>query len=254
MTQITRIEASFSGRAFAPHRHDDYVVGVTLSGIQTFDYRGAKRASYPGQIFVLFPDEVHDGRAGDDMPFSYRSIYIQPATIRALLHDAPLPFVKDGISTNPALIRAVQTLLADMNHPLSTLEREDKLFDLVISLCRAAGETKQAKVRDVDAATRAKAYIDASIAESFSLDDLELATGRERFALSRDFRAAFGASPYRYLTMRRLERARAMIRDGETIAAAASAAGFSDQSHMTRQFKKAYGLTPNRWRKIIQYG
>ena len=47
---IHRIEACLTGVAFAPHRHDTYTIGITLSGIQSFTYRGAERASYPGQI------------------------------------------------------------------------------------------------------------------------------------------------------------------------------------------------------------
>jgi hypothetical protein len=58
---IQRIEACLSGVAYAPHRHDTYTIGITLSGIQSFTYRGAGRASYPGQIVILHPDEKHDG-------------------------------------------------------------------------------------------------------------------------------------------------------------------------------------------------
>ncbi|MGP9819541.1 helix-turn-helix transcriptional regulator [Salinarimonas sp. NSM] len=35
------------------------------------------------------------------------------------------------------------------------------------------------------------------------------------------------------------------------MAQAALAAGFADQSHMTRRFKAAYGITPERWRRMI---
>ncbi|MCY1184645.1 Helix-turn-helix domain protein [compost metagenome] len=57
----------------------------------------------------------------------------------------------------------------------------------------------------------------------------------------------FGTSPYRYLTMRRLDMVRALLTQGQTLVSAALIAGFTDQSHMTRQFSKAYGLPPARW-------
>ncbi|MFY9613877.1 MAG: helix-turn-helix domain-containing protein, partial [Candidatus Dormiibacterota bacterium] len=50
-----------------------------------------------------------------------------------------------------------------------------------------------------------------------------------------------------YRTLRRLALARAAIESGQSLARAASEAGFADQSHMTRQFKRTYGLTPGRW-------
>jgi AraC-like DNA-binding protein len=50
--------------------------------------------------------------------------------------------------------------------------------------------------------------------------------------------------------MRRLDRARALIRRGTPLVEAALASGFADQSHMTRHFKKAYGLSPGRWATV----
>ena len=47
--------------------------------------------------------------------------------------------------------------------------------------------------------------------------------------------------------MRRLEMVRRLLLGGATLASAAMAAGFADQSHMTRHFLKTHGLTPGRW-------
>src|SRR5262245_38727137 len=75
---IERIEAFFAGHAYDPHRHDTYAIGLTLSGIQSFDYRGARMDSKAGNVLVLHPDERHDGRAGTEVGFHYRMIYIEP--------------------------------------------------------------------------------------------------------------------------------------------------------------------------------
>ncbi|HVL73141.1 MAG TPA: helix-turn-helix domain-containing protein [Beijerinckiaceae bacterium] len=68
-----------------------------------------------------------------------------------------------------------------------------------------------------------------------------------RWELARQFRAAFGTSPSRFRTMRQLDRVRMLIRAGAALAAAAAEAGFSDQSHMSRMFRRTYGLTPAAW-------
>lgn len=56
---------------------------MTLHGVSAFRYRGAARRALPGQLFVLHPDEIHDGRAGTGDGFRYRSLYIEPRLIRA---------------------------------------------------------------------------------------------------------------------------------------------------------------------------
>jgi AraC-like DNA-binding protein len=246
---LERVDACFSGTAFAPHRHDVYAIGTTLTGVQSFDYRGSTRFSQAGQMVVLHPDELHDGRAGDDRAFRYRTAYIAPAVIQEVLAGTSLPFVADGVSRDPRLRRPICALLEDYSRPLAKLEQQDTLFDLAMALQAVSGVVRPIKKVNRTAAIRARDYIEAAIDRSFSLGDLERATHHDRWQLSRDFRAMFGTSPYRYLIARRLERARRMMLAGCATAATAHACGFSDQSHFGRTFKKTYGLTPKAWLK-----
>jgi AraC-like DNA-binding protein len=89
--------------------------------------------------------------------------------------------------------------------------------------------------------------IAADPARRHPLDELERVAGLDRWTLARRFRAAFGTSPRRFRTMRQLDRVRELMRCGISLADAAQEAGFADQSHMTRMFKRAYGLSPSRW-------
>ena len=75
---VELFRAWFAGKAYDTHRHDTYAVGLTDSGVQMFDYRGAGRASTAGQVVVLHPDEPHDGRAGTREGFGYRIVYVVP--------------------------------------------------------------------------------------------------------------------------------------------------------------------------------
>src|SRR4051794_7272862 len=95
---VEPLEARFLGRAFAPHRHDTYAIGITLSGVQAFHYRGALRRCLPGWCHVLHPDELHDGAAGTEDGFAYRIAYVDPALVqRALGGRGALPFVADPV-------------------------------------------------------------------------------------------------------------------------------------------------------------
>ncbi|MFZ6745615.1 AraC family transcriptional regulator [Undibacterium sp. JH2W] len=248
--RLERIEAYFSGNAYAMHRHDTYAIGSTLAGVQSFAYRGSERHSLPGDTMVLHPDEAHDGQAGTGEGFHYRMIYVEPALIQQILGGQALPFIKHGISADPRLHAATQTLLQHMDSPMDTLEEQDALFDLAHALqaCsdKLAGHANKQHF-DYQAAERARAYIHSAMTDNISLDELARHSGRDRWSLSRDFRLLFGTSPYRYLTMRRLDLVKSLLMQGYTLVNAALTAGFSDQSHMSKHFVKTFGLTPLRW-------
>ena len=121
---IERLEAWFAGHAYAKHRHDSYVIGVTESGVQAFDYRGAALCSLPGEVLVLHPDETHDGRAAGENGFGYRALYVEPARIaeaaQAILsRPCALPFVRRAVSDDSGLARTIRTAFRCDLEPLA---------------------------------------------------------------------------------------------------------------------------------------
>ncbi|KAA9002648.1 AraC family transcriptional regulator [Affinibrenneria salicis] len=249
--KVERIEAFFSSYAYEPHRHDVYAIGRTLSGVQNFRYQKSMRHSLPGSSMVIYPDELHDGEAGCEQGFHYRMIYVEPVLIQQILRGRPLPFIPGGISNDPRLYRAMENLLQSIDNVIDPLEEDDAIYDLAQALDCVAGQRRGRGSFDFAAAERAREYIHSHLADAVTLDALEIASGRERWSLSRDFRALYGTSPYRYVVQRRLEQCRHLMLDGFSLADAALAAGFSDQSHMTRHFTQTYGLSPARWFRML---
>jgi AraC-like DNA-binding protein len=247
---VERVEAFFSGHGFDPHRHDTYAIGFTTEGVQSFRYRGASAVSLPGQVFVLHPDETHDGHSGTSTGFRYRILYLDPATVRAAL--GGLPFVGEAVSRHPRLLAAIHPALEDLSLPLEDLHRDQIVLSLADALAAAdsSGIRREPGARNWPAVARARDLLDAAFRKGVTSAELEAATGLTRYVLARHFRLCLGTSPYRYLLMRRLDRARALIRRGTPLVEAALATGFADQSHMTRHFKKAYGLSPGRWAAV----
>jgi AraC-like DNA-binding protein len=247
---LERIEAFFSGHAYDRHRHDTYAIGYTLGGVQSFDYRGARVDSTPGKLIVLHPDEAHDGRAGAAGGFRYRMLYVEPRLIRDALGGGALPFVPNAVSTDARLMRALRLAFADFDGEIEDLEADQAVLALAEAL-RALDPSAARRTASPSCAVaveRARQFLDAQLGRTVASAELETITGLDRYQLACHFRALLGTSPYRYLTMRRLDRARALMRQGHTLSDAAYASGFADQSHMTRQFKQAFGLSPGRWR------
>jgi len=253
---IERIEARFFGDVFEPHRHDTYALGVTLQGVQTFRYRGEQRFSLPGNVIVLHPDEEHDGGAGTDAGLRYRMLYLEPALLQGYLtrqHNA-LPFVADPVLLDDVLRAALLDGLLSLDEGLDELLVDDLPGNIAQGLARHAGRPlKPISTAAWRQAHLARDFLAAHASRPVRSTELEQITGLDRYELSRQFRALFATSPHRFQIMRRLQRARHLIATGTALADTAIAVGFTDQSHLNRHFKKAFGLTPGRWAALTAF-
>jgi len=245
--------ARLRGRPFSRHQHDLYAIGVTEEGVQAFDYQGSVERSLPGQVFVLHPGELHDGRADGPGLFGYRQIYVTPERIASALpaltgRQVPLPFASP-VTEDPVLAHVVRTAFA---HALEPLALDVLLLQLAHGLlrCSAAGFAGTLRCRvDLPAIERGRDFLRSQLTVVQS-SQVEAVTGLDRYQFARQFRAIYGTSPYRYSVMRRLDMARGWLRDGRPLAETALEAGFADQAHFTRAFKAAFGMTPGRYAKL----
>ncbi len=245
---IERVEAHLHGQAFSPHRHDTYAIGITLSGIQTFRFRGAQWHCLPGQCHILHPDETHDGRAGTDEGFSYRIVHIDPRLVQEALRGNPLPFVGHPVVDAARLPEGCASEVWDIDEEIDEVARIELVVAVVNLLVGiASDDTKKSSRLALNHLSRVRDLIAGSPAERRSMDELEYVSGLDRWTLARQFRAAFGTSPSRFRTMRQLDRVRGLLKHGTSLVEASIEAGFADQSHMSRRFKSAYGLTPGDW-------
>jgi AraC-like DNA-binding protein len=250
---VELFRARLRGRPFSRHRHDVYAIGVTEEGVQAFDYRGTVERSLPGQVFVLHPDELHDGRAEGPGLFGYRQIYVNPDRIAPALlaltgRPTPLPFAPP-VTDDPALARVVRTAFADEPEPLAL---DALVLQLAQGLLRssAASLTSTLSCRvDLPAVERGRDFLRSRLTVVQS-SEVEVVTGLDRYQFARQFHAVYGTSPYRYSVMRRLDVARGWLRDARPLAETALEAGFADQAHFTRTFKAAFGMTPGRYLKL----
>jgi len=250
---VELFSARLRGRPFSRHRHDVYAIGVTEEGVQAFGYRGMVERSLPGQVFVLHPDELHDGRADGPGVFGYRQIYVSPGRIAAALRaltgrPTPLPFAAP-VADDPLLARTVRAAFARALEPLAA---DALVVQLAGGLLRCSGTGLAGALPsrvDLPAVERGRDLLATRLTVVQS-GEVEAVTGLDRYQFARQFRAVYGTSPYRYSVMRRLDLARRQLRQAPPLAETALAAGFADQAHFTRVFKTAFGMTPGRYVKL----
>jgi len=127
----------------------------------------------------------------------------------------------------------------------------DSLVAVLASHLLSCAEGRSARGHvDTAAVDRAAEFLRANATRSVHSRELEAITGLSRFDLCAQFRRRHGTSPHRYLLMRRLEMARAMLLQGDDAASVAAQSGFADQPHLIRTFKSALGFTPRRYLQL----
>ena len=100
---------------------------------------------------------------------------------------------------------------------------------------------------------RVRAFIDENLHHAIHARDLSAVARRSPSHFSRSFKRAFGEPPHAYVMGRRLERAcHLMITSSASQSEIALSVGFSDQAHMCRLFRQAFGQSPYRWRRDLE--
>jgi len=98
-------------------------------------------------------------------------------------------------------------------------------------------------------------YIDTHLTEKITLRDLAGLIDVSVGLLSRAFKVSVGVSPYRFIARKRVELACAMLKTSpQPLSQVAVSCGLCDQSHFSKFFRRATGMSPAAWRRANAIG
>jgi AraC-like DNA-binding protein len=252
---VEAMHAHFTSHVYHRHSHESYSFGVTETGAQAFTCRHGRHVSGPGMVMAFNPDDPHDGHAAGDGGFTYRMVHIWPEFFASLTGvGRPLPVFRSPVLHDAVTAGALRRLHATLTGPASELERYECLTATAGLLVRhASGPVpapgSQGPGSDPGLAARIRALIhDTGAAADLTADDLAAAAGCSRYAAYRAFHQAYGLAPSDYQRQLRVRTARRLLSRGVPPAVVAAEAGFADQAHLTRWFRRYYGITPGAYR------
>jgi len=100
---------------------------------------------------------------------------------------------------------------------------------------------------------RVRAFIDENLHCTIHVKDLSAVAQRSTAHFSRSFKEAFVEPPHAYVVRRRLETAcHLMITSSASLRNIALSVGLSDQAHLSRLFRQAFGQSPTGWRRDLE--
>jgi AraC-like DNA-binding protein len=257
---IELLRATYVTHRFAPHAHDELAVGVVESGAVGTRIGSTSIVVPAGSIIAVNPGDIHTGEAVDRAGYRYRMMYLGTEVMTCLTERfthaslaSGLSIVRpriDDVGLAARLLRAHASCESDTD-PFVT---ENLLVDAIGELLSRYAALKRAPAEDLANARLVRLvreYLEEQCTRVVTLAELATLTGLSPFYVSRTFRAAVGVPPYAYLSLVRVRRARELIARGLPPSAVTHEAGFSDQSHFTKQFKRVVGMPPGQYAREI---
>ncbi|BBU32079.1 AraC family transcriptional regulator (plasmid) [Burkholderia sp. THE68] len=249
--------AQFAAFQFEPHYHLDCHIALVASGVQHQTFRGESLLLTRGAIQIMPQGEVHDGNAGADESYTLQTFRLSPALIenfggeitgRYYFPSQDAVVLLDGhlaeqlLGIHATLRQRHADPMLSETYVLALLE------SLFARLKQPAPQTIKGSL-SVQQMGTVRDFVEAHLADKIILEDLSLLVGLDRFRFLKMFKRTIGMTPHAWLLRLRLEKAIALISASKSmsITEVAHAVGFFDQSHFTRAFRQAYGVTPARF-------
>ncbi|MGC0416226.1 AraC family transcriptional regulator [Embleya sp. AB8] len=240
------MHAQMTGHAYPMHTHTAWTLLIVDDGIVRYDLDRHEHGVLRQTVSLLPPHVPHNGTAATSSGFRKRVLYLDSSHLADSLIGSA---VGRSVFDDPELRARVDRLHVSLLGDGEELEAESRLA-FVAERLRGHLRGRLAAppvVRDRSLARRLRDLLDERFVEGVTLREAGELLYAHPTHLVRAFGREFGIGPHQYLTGRRVELARGLLLDGMPAHEVATSAGFYDQSHLNRHFKRTLGTSPGRY-------
>lgn len=243
------LRADYKKQTFPRHSHEEYLIGVIENGIHDVWCRGEWWHASSNVVATFSPDEAHHGGLGDAEAWQQTIFYFPEKLVAEALDDygGTIKF-NQPFHHSPALARR----LVRLRHMLESGDDQLLVEQEVLTAILETGKTKAEHESDrqsqgAQELMTVRSFIHDNIDQSFNISTLADIAGLSKRQFMNRFQRYFQIAPYQYVMQARVQKVRDALKHGTGLAEASYVAGFTDQSHMTRNFRSIYGVTPARY-------
>ena len=258
LPQVEMRRANHSLACYHTHTHDEFSVGVIDAGAAVCRQGSAQQTLHQGTVVVINPGDAHSCNPRADQAWSYRMWFMDAHWLGGL--QADLPGSRSGDYRPLAAVSApAARAYAQFDALFGALEREDddawcleeKLIDFLLPHSQGTGAKGLASPMPQCQLGRAREMILDQLEGKITLDDVAQVAGLSRYHLIRSFKQAYGQTPHAFQLDQRINRAKHLLKQGNTMVDVAQQLGFADQSHFQRHFKKRHAVTPMHYQRSL---
>jgi AraC-like DNA-binding protein len=239
---------------FPAHVHESYTLGMVTRGQRYIHVAGQDYLIHEKEGFIISPLIPHSCGPAAEEGHDYRIISVDTGRMKDAAADVIgrecLPVFSCVRLYNESLISRLINLLNTVSQIGTAWEKElhSLLVDLVTWHADGVDEASITRAR-TDLARQARAFLDANLRRTVTLEELAEEMHVSPFYVDRVFREVIGVPPHVYQLQTRVKRAAETLVKTGSILEASYYFGFADQSHFSRIFKKNVGVSPGRFLK-----
>ncbi len=238
---------------FAKHSHDTFSLSIVKDGeVEIWYHNAPTRILNTKSIAIYNPNQVHMARNKSSKPIPYLNMHFQTDWCLSIQReifgdiDAFLP-VKPFLLADNELRKRLISLSNKINENDISLEKifREILFDLFHSYSYIKEENKPHAVLE-----RIEHYIINHIDQKIEIESIASEVGYSSAYINRLFKQHYGLTPHAFMIDKRIQKAKELIsiHPESSLTDIAYQAGFYDQSHFIKKFKKVYSLSPNNYK------
>ena len=239
--------------SFSMHAHEWMEIYYCISGHGTYLVEGQPYPLQSHDIFIMRSAETHKLILSGDAPYERIAIHFSPALFSSVDPEGRLlrPFLDRPLgqhnrygSHNDPMGR-LQGVFRDFSFSAIPDVRLHLMGRLLLFLTMLEGMYQPERATVVRGlGSELVTYVNEHLFDDITVQSVADAFYRSRSQVERIFRQATGSSLWKYVTLKRLMAARAMIQRGESAANACEACGFSDYSAFYRLYRAQFGHAP----------
>jgi AraC-like DNA-binding protein/mannose-6-phosphate isomerase-like protein (cupin superfamily) len=243
---------------FPAHFHEYYVIGFIEKGQRHLVCKGEEYIINPGDLLLFNPYDTHSCEQIDGKTLDYRCINVTPEVMKKAMLEINdnecLPCFQQNVLYHSEIVCNLRELHLKISQGDSELKKEELFLYLLEELIQMHSDlTIQFPVSETSNEIKTICnYLEENYTKTITLNDLSNLTGWSKFHLLRSFTKQKGISPYSYLETIRVNHAKKLLEQGVKPIEVSFLTGFSDQSHLTKFFKRQVGLTPKQYMRIFE--
>jgi AraC-like DNA-binding protein len=224
------IEDIHNNTEFKPHFHQSYSFALITNGSCIVEFKNRTVTYAKNDFRIVNPNEIHYVKSGI---WEYKSIVFEKEFVNKITFEIAMQ--KDLTFQNKITSQAINRLFCKMYN-----KNEEAIyffFEKLISY------TQQIELPDIKL-KKSIQLINENFTQKLDLETLAKSEDLSKYHFLRLFKNQLGLTPHQYIMVKRLNYALELMKKENNLSIVAVSAGFSDQSHFIKEFKKVFGFTP----------